>query len=58
VRYAILTAAAAMSRLLAGVVSGVATEAWGYTGWFALTALLAIPALLLTPLVAREPAQR
>jgi hypothetical protein len=36
----------------------VATEAWGYTGWFALTALLAIPALLLTPLVAREPAQR
>lgn len=58
VRYAILTAAAALSRVLAGLVSGIATESWGYAGWFGFTAVLALPALLLAPLVAREPVQR
>ncbi len=58
VRYAILTAAAALSRVLAGLVSGVATESWGYAAWFAFTALLALPALLLAPLLAAPRAER
>jgi predicted MFS family arabinose efflux permease len=55
VRYAILTAAAALSRVLAGAVSGLATAEWGYVGWFAFTAALALPALALAPLVSVEP---
>lgn len=49
VRYALLTAVAALARTLASVISGVATERVGYAAWFALTAALALPALALAP---------
>ncbi len=52
VRYALLTAAAALSRTIASLISGVATESMGYPTWFFLTALLAVPALGMAPWVA------
>jgi PAT family beta-lactamase induction signal transducer AmpG len=59
--YALLSALFAFSRELAGGLSGFGAERMGYAGFFAFTAFLAIPALLLLPwlrpyLPAREAA--
>ncbi|MEO8276627.1 MAG: hypothetical protein ABI639_10420, partial [Thermoanaerobaculia bacterium] len=47
--YALLSALFAFSREIAGAASGFGAERMGYAGFFAFTALLAIPALLLLP---------
>ena len=53
-QFALLSALFGLSRDLAGAVSGHAAEVLGYTAYFGLTALLAVPGLLLIPLVARH----
>ncbi len=55
VRFAILTATAAVGRTVAGTISGFATGEIGYTGWFFLTTIFALPALALAPLLHRGP---
>lgn len=50
-RFALCTAIFALTRNGAGVVSGFATEALGYASWFTVTAVLALPALVLIPRV-------
>lgn len=50
-QFAMLTAIMALSRDLAGAVSGIGVEAWGYPAYFTFTALLALPALGLLPWV-------
>ena len=47
--YALLSALFAFSREIAGAASGFGAERMGYGGFFAFTALLAVPALLLLP---------
>lgn len=47
--YALLSALFAFSRELAGGLSGLGAERMGYAGFFAFTALLALPALALLP---------
>ena len=47
--YALLSALFAFSREIAGAASGFGAERMGYSGFFAFTALLAVPALLLLP---------
>ncbi|MEO7795990.1 MAG: MFS transporter [Thermoanaerobaculia bacterium] len=47
--YALLSALFAFSREIAGAASGFGAERMGYAGFFAFTALLAIPALGLLP---------
>lgn len=47
--YALLSALFAFSREIAGAASGFGAESMGYAGFFAFTALLAVPALLLLP---------
>ena len=47
--YALLSALFAFSREIAGAASGFGAERMGYAGFFAFTALLAIPALCLLP---------
>ncbi len=47
--YALLSALFAFSREIAGAASGFGAEKMGYAGFFAFTALLAVPALLLLP---------
>jgi MFS transporter, PAT family, beta-lactamase induction signal transducer AmpG len=47
--YALLSALFAFSREIAGAASGFGAERMGYAGFFAFTALLAVPALLLLP---------
>ena len=51
VQYAALSAVFALSRDLAGAMSGWATEQLGYAAYFALTFLLAFPALALLPAI-------
>lgn len=51
---ALLTAAFAFSRSLAGSLSGVAAESLGYAPFFWLTLALGIPGLLLLPLVRKS----
>jgi PAT family beta-lactamase induction signal transducer AmpG len=51
-RFAALSMVTALTRTLAGAISGVAVEQVGYAEWFGLTFLLAVPALLLVPRVA------
>ncbi|MFV2072087.1 MAG: MFS transporter [Thermoanaerobaculales bacterium] len=50
-QYAILSAAFALTRDVAGAFSGIGVEALGYAAYFALTTALAIPGLALLPLV-------
>jgi PAT family beta-lactamase induction signal transducer AmpG len=47
--YALLSALFAFSREIAGAVSGFGVEEMGYGGFFAFTALIAVPALCLLP---------
>ena len=49
--YAMLSAVFAISRTGAGMISGFAAQDLGYARYFALTAALALPALLLLPLI-------
>lgn len=57
-RFAVLTAIVGLTRTLSGVFSGVAVERIGFAPWFALTFLMALPALALAPIVARPLAGR
>lgn len=50
---AAFTALMALGRLAGGAVSGYGVEAMGRPGWFCVTALLALPALLLLPALRR-----
>jgi PAT family beta-lactamase induction signal transducer AmpG len=50
-QYALLSALFGLTRVVAGTVSGWATEGIGYAAYFALTFFLAWPALLLLPWV-------
>ena len=50
-QYAILSAAFALTRDVAGAFSGIGVEALGYASYFALTTALALPGLALLPLV-------
>jgi len=52
-QYALLSALFGLTRIVAGVFSGWAAEAMGYPAYFALTFILAWPALLLLPRVGR-----
>jgi PAT family beta-lactamase induction signal transducer AmpG len=47
--YALLSALFAFSREIAGAASGFGAERMGYAGFFAFTALIALPALMLLP---------
>ena len=47
--YALLSALFAFSREIAGAASGFGAERMGYAGFFAFTALIAVPALCLLP---------
>jgi PAT family beta-lactamase induction signal transducer AmpG len=51
VQYAALSAVFALSRDVAGAISGVATTHMGYAPYFVLTFFLAFPALALLPIV-------
>lgn len=59
--YALLSALFAVPRQVVGAASGWLTEVLGYAGYFALTFVFALPALLLIPWLrpwVREPAHR
>lgn len=49
--YAMLSATFALTRTVVGATSGYLTESMGYANYFWLTAALALPALLLLPLI-------
>jgi PAT family beta-lactamase induction signal transducer AmpG len=49
--YAVLSATFALPRTFIGSTSGVLVESLGYTGYFWLTAALALPGLLMLPLI-------
>src|SRR5262249_59673362 len=51
-QYAFLSSLFSFTGRLAGAVSGVGTERWGYGPYFALTFLASLPGLCLVPLVA------
>ena len=51
-QYAFLSSLFSLTGRLAGSVSGIGTERWGYGPYFALTFLASLPGLLLVPLVA------
>ena len=55
-RFAILTAIVGLTRTLSGAISGFAVADMGYAAWFALTFLLALPALAIVPVVTRPTA--
>jgi len=57
-QYALLSALFGLTRVVAGAVSGWATEGMGYAAYFTLTFFLAWPALLLLPWVRRWTAAR
>jgi PAT family beta-lactamase induction signal transducer AmpG len=57
VQYATLTSFAFLAGALARAVSGIGAEQLGYAGFFAATAALALPSLLLLPAAARWAAQ-
>jgi PAT family beta-lactamase induction signal transducer AmpG len=50
-QYALLSALFALSRDVGGAFSGIAVERFGYGPFFAFTAMVSVPALLLLPLV-------
>jgi len=58
VQYAALTSLVALPGAAAGALSGLATERLGYAGFFAATALLALPSFALLPAAARWAAPR
>jgi PAT family beta-lactamase induction signal transducer AmpG len=53
VQYAALTSLVALPGAAAGTLSGLATEQLGYAGFFAATALLALPSFALLPAASR-----
>lgn len=53
-RFALLTALAGLTRVLAGAVSGYGAARLGYTPYFALTFALALPAFALLPALRRR----
>jgi PAT family beta-lactamase induction signal transducer AmpG len=55
-RFAFLTAIVGLTRTLSGAISGFAVADMGYAAWFALTFLLALPALAIVPVVTRPTA--
>ncbi len=57
-QYALLSALFGLTRVVAGALSGWATESMGYAAYFTLTFFLAWPALLLLPWVRRWSAAR
>jgi PAT family beta-lactamase induction signal transducer AmpG len=57
-QYALLSALFGLTRVVAGAVSGWATEALGYPAYFVLTFFLAWPGLLLLPWVRRWATSR
>jgi PAT family beta-lactamase induction signal transducer AmpG len=57
-QYAMLSALFGLTRVMAGALSGWATESLGYATYFALTFFLAGPALLLIPRVQEWSARR
>jgi PAT family beta-lactamase induction signal transducer AmpG len=57
-QYALLSALFGLTRVMAGALSGWATEEIGYAGYFTLTFFLAWPALALLPWVRRWTAAR
>lgn len=52
VQYAFLSSLFALTGRLAGAVSGLGAERWGYAGYFAFTFVLSLPAFALLPWVA------
>jgi len=56
--YALLSALFAFSRELAGALSGFGAERMGYAGFFAFTALLAVPGLAMLPWLRSSAAWR
>jgi PAT family beta-lactamase induction signal transducer AmpG len=50
-QYALLSALFALTRDVVGAFSGIAVERFGYGAFFAFTAVVSVPALLLLPLV-------
>jgi PAT family beta-lactamase induction signal transducer AmpG len=53
-QYALLTAASSLPGILLGSLTGVWQKELGWTGFFALTAAIAVPAIILLPLVLRD----
>jgi PAT family beta-lactamase induction signal transducer AmpG len=51
-QYAFLSSLFSLTGRLAGAVSGIGAEQWGYGPYFALTFLASLPGLCLVPLVA------
>jgi PAT family beta-lactamase induction signal transducer AmpG len=51
-QYAFLSSLFSFTGRLAGAVSGIGTERWGYGPYFALTFLASLPGLLLVPFIA------
>jgi PAT family beta-lactamase induction signal transducer AmpG len=49
IQYAFLTSLFSLTGRLAGAVSGLGVERWGYDGYFALTFLVSLPGLALVP---------
>jgi PAT family beta-lactamase induction signal transducer AmpG len=61
IQYAFLSSLFSLTGRLAGAVSGIGVERWGYAGYFAFTFWLALPAYALLPWVAgwiRDHAER
>ena len=56
--YAMLSAVFALSRTLAGFVSGFFAESMGFAPYFWTTAALALPGLMLLPLIRKRLAER
>jgi PAT family beta-lactamase induction signal transducer AmpG len=50
-QYALLSSLFSLTGRLAGAVSGLGVERWGYATYFAVTFLASVPGLLLVPLV-------
>jgi PAT family beta-lactamase induction signal transducer AmpG len=57
-QYALLSALFGLTRVVAGALSGWATERVGYAAYFAVTFFLAWPALILLPWVRRWTSAR
>jgi PAT family beta-lactamase induction signal transducer AmpG len=51
-QYAFLSSLFSLTGRLAGAVSGIGAERWGYGRYFAITFLVSLPGLLLVPLIA------
>jgi PAT family beta-lactamase induction signal transducer AmpG len=49
IQYAFLTSLFSLTGRLAGAVSGLGVERWGYDGYFAITFLVSLPGLALVP---------